>query len=78
MKQLKVKIFGWIGICAVAISATAKASVVSPTTHPSTFIVRQWIPAGFHAIRDVPYVPRAADLKRSMYMSPISPPRPGR
>src|ERR1700722_12532183 len=60
MKQLKVKIFCWIGICAAAISATAKASVISPTTHPSTFIVRQWIPAGFHAIRDVPYAPRAS------------------
>jgi acetyl esterase/lipase len=59
MKEMRVKLFGWIGICAAALSAAAHASVVAPTTHPSASVIRPWIPSGFHTIRDVPYVPHA-------------------
>jgi acetyl esterase/lipase len=59
MKEIKVKILGWVGICALALSAAAHASVVVPTTRPALTVVRPWIPSGFHAIRDVPYVPNA-------------------
>jgi len=63
MKGIRVKILSWIGICAAALFAPAHASVVTPTTRPAispiVSVVRQWIPAGFHTIRDVPYVPHA-------------------
>jgi acetyl esterase/lipase len=74
MTQLNAKFFLWIGLCAAAISTSARANLVPsillpPTTRPTlaqpTIIARFWIPAGFHSIRDLAYVPHA---KRSQLL----------
>jgi acetyl esterase/lipase len=69
MKEIRANLVLWIGLCAAAFSTTARASLVPatllpPTTRPTLLshpapVVRFWIPSGFHAIRDVPYVSHA-------------------
>ncbi|MGD0770328.1 MAG: alpha/beta hydrolase [Tepidisphaeraceae bacterium] len=44
-----------LGIAAWA--AMAGAATAGPATRPVNILARQWIPKGFHAIRDVAYVP---------------------
>jgi acetyl esterase/lipase len=51
---------GLIGLCVSAFAVTAGASAILPATRPGVLAVRQWIPAGFHAIRDIPYVTRGS------------------
>jgi acetyl esterase/lipase len=68
MNQLKANLLLFIGLCAAAISTSARANLVpsiliTPTTRPTlaqpVTIARFWMPAGFHTLRDVAYVPRA-------------------
>ncbi|HEY1922835.1 MAG TPA: alpha/beta hydrolase [Tepidisphaeraceae bacterium] len=73
MRELKAVIFFVIGLCAAVISTSARASIASPTlippglvpptTRPTislpTPVAGFWIPAGYHTIRDIAYVPHA-------------------
>jgi acetyl esterase/lipase len=45
-----------VAICVVVWAAIARAESASPTTRPVSVAARLWIPKGFHAVRDVPYV----------------------
>jgi acetyl esterase/lipase len=60
MAKSRRGVFGWMALC-VAVLATAPAggSEIRPATRPSRGGFHQWIPAGFHAVRDVPYVVHA-------------------
>ena len=57
MRALQFKFVG-ILIGALVFSAVriAPADVLVPATRPSQPAVRQWIPRGFHAVRDIPYI----------------------
>lgn len=55
--ESRATFFGWVWLCVAVFSAApAGASMIRPATQPSNSGFRQWIPLGFHAVRDVPYV----------------------
>ncbi len=57
MRSSRTKLGGIIvALCVLVLAMIARASSLVPSTRPAGVVVRQWIPKGFHAVRDVPYV----------------------
>jgi len=58
MTESRVKFIGIIASLGFAAwAAMAGAATAGPATRPANVLSRQWMPKGFHAIRDVAYVP---------------------
>jgi acetyl esterase/lipase len=57
MRNSRTKLGGIIvALCVLASATIARASSPAPSTRPVGVVVRPWMPKGFHAVRDMPYV----------------------
>jgi acetyl esterase/lipase len=57
MTESRAKFIGIVASLGLAAwAAMASAAMAGPATRPANVLTRQWIPKGFHAIRDVAYV----------------------
>src|SRR5580658_660793 len=59
MLEMRIQIFGII--LGVALAATAaRAASAGPATRPVSSLTHVWMPKGFHAVRDLFYVPHGS------------------
>ena len=57
MRNSRPKLGGIVvALCVLVWGTVGRASSPIPSTRPAAIAARAWIPKGFHAVRDVPYV----------------------
>src|SRR5579864_2404690 len=56
MAELRAKIIGVAIVLGIFVSLRFANADSLPATRPAKVTAKYWIPSGFHAVRDVPYV----------------------